>query len=396
MMLLRPAVRSLLLGILAAIVAVASASPVQPAHANPSTVLGISQTLCYLMTRDKDWNGDGVLGDDDATAISGCQTLDSQSQMRNLVRVLGGNPSSPKPADFTPIDVDANQMHQQDGMLFIVAFVTNDSPVSFATTKGLFSITGTASATCGPLGLYDFAEADCDNDGASTGDGIVAIRLLANNAPRGPGTVTVSQNGINTVLNFTVVGEPSQIHLNIPRAVQAGAVSCPYPQNETEWGQVPGTPQETVMTAQILDSDGTPLTDSLLTWQMSDATKAALAATWGWTTDLGAAGIEARNVLCGASNTGTVTVTASITNGSDVLPLYLAIDPDAGKASASLSETVSSAIVVGGVAEAPETATTPYQAVGSTLLPWATLAAIGGGVLLLLVCFSQVRRRRPR
>ncbi len=382
--------RFLLLGTLAIVALTASAVRTQPAQAKPMNVLGINPRLCFLMTQGRDWNDNGVLDSGDSTtALVQCQHLDQPGAIQSLVRVLGGNPDNPQPSDFAPIDLDANQLHEQDGVLTIVAFVSNDDLVTFSTDKGIFDASGTASAVCGPV---PFQDEDCDGNGVR-GDGVIAVNLIANNAPRGPGTVTVNQSGVDTLLNFTITGEPSQIHLSIGKAVETGAASCQYPQSEAEWGQASTARQKTVMQAQILDSDGKPLTASLVRWQTDDQTKAVTAAPFGWTTDLGSAGFAARNVLCGVHNAGPVTATASITNGDNVLPNGLAIDPMAGVASASLSETVLAAAAVGGVAEPPDS----IQSSGNSGKTGLTLAAATGSVALLLGLAAGTRyagRRR--
>ncbi len=130
---------------------------------------------------------------------------------------------------------------------------------------------------------------------------------------RGPATFRVRQGSSEISLGYTVVGEPWEIELIAAEpSIEMGAVDCDYPQTEAEWSSTLADPKKTVLTAQVFDSDGTPVTGALVTWESEDENKANTTTWIGVTDDGGAAGVGARDVLCGATTTGTVAVTAAI------------------------------------------------------------------------------------
>jgi len=348
------------------------------AQAEPTNVLGINWVLCFFLTADKDWDDNGFVDNADKTvAFVGCQTLNDQYRLEQLVRVLGGDPQNPSPTDFAAIDVDGNQLHEQDGSLWVIAFVSNDEPVAFSADEGVFQVSGTATAACGPLPSHDFQDEDCDDDGVE-GDGVVVTKIAASGGARGPASVVATQSGVDTYLDYTITGEPYEIHVTAAEpTIETGAASCEYPQTEAEWSEALADPQRTVLTAQILDSDGTPLATGLVEWQSYDENKAAPAIVNGWTADLGIAGVVGRNVLCGMDNVGEVTVEASITK---FIAAGLNADPYAG----SDDDSVQVVVVPRSPANDTPTPTTTPTAT-ATRTPTATPkppAGVGGAVEL--------------
>jgi len=301
-------------------------------------VIAIHPSLCHALTASKDWNGDTVVDVNDAvTAFFTCYSLGDESNLRKLVTVLGGDPDNPQPEDFAPIDQDANQLHEQDGALFIISFVPNDSPVAFYADKGEFQGYG-SSIACGPGEPPDFqfTEEDCDDDG-DRGDGVVVARLTAGGAPRGPATALVRQASSQVSLGYTIVGEPWSVELSaVKTAVRVGAVTCKLWSDVPTLGATLNSPQKTPLLASVTDSDGTLLTAAWVAFETDDQQKAIVALPLVPTLDMGYLGIAAPNVLCGQVDGGTVTITGSIVKG----PPGVNVDPAAGEDSATLQISV--------------------------------------------------------
>jgi hypothetical protein len=303
-------------------------------------VIAIHPMLCLSLTASKDWNGDGVVDGNDAfMALLTCSSLSDESNLRKLVMMVGGDPDNPQPEDFALIDVDANQLHDQDGALFIISFVPNDSPVAFYADKGEFQGSG-SSIVCGPGGQPDlqFSEEDCDDDG-DRGDGAVVAKLIAGGAPRGPATALVRQGSSQVSLGYAIVGEPVNIELSATKtAVRVGAVTC------QPWSDLPtfmattNSPQKAALFADVTDSDGTTLTAALVTIEVDDPGKALTALPLAATLDMGGLGIAGPDVLCGQVDAGTVTITASIVKGPPGSPGFF--DPAAGEDSATFQISV--------------------------------------------------------
>jgi len=108
-------------------------------------------------------------------------------------------------SDFAGLDLDGNQLNENDGELWILAFVTNDMDVWFNADEGIFWESGTSSVSC------DFVDEDCDDDGME-GDDVVVVTLLGNGvADRGDWELVVTQSGVDLVLDYSVVGESAPV-----------------------------------------------------------------------------------------------------------------------------------------------------------------------------------------
>jgi hypothetical protein len=247
----------------------------------------------------------------------------SSLSLRNVAALVSPNSVPPfKPDDFAGIDLDANQMHQQDGQLFILAFVSDDEPVTFTTSKGMFDST----ALWGDEGwqwVCDTQDEDCDGNGVR-GDGVVVAWLwpcesgnpaggtCTERSKPGPGTVTVTQGGRKMTLDFTVVGEPDDLQLvAVEDTIQTGLDpdACPQETTVAGFAQALGLPEKTVIFARAFDSEGTPVTGAFIGWETDDQHKGIMAENVTPTIDLGDLGVGTASVLCGTDETGTVTVT---------------------------------------------------------------------------------------
>src|SRR4030042_3817242 len=120
-----------------------------------------------------------------------------------------------------------------------------------------------------------------------------------------------------------IVGEPWNIELKVTKAaIQIGAPSCVLFTDTPTFMAALGAAEKSPMTATVTDSDGTEVTGALVAWEVDDEYKAtterALTPTLA-----SALGPNAPNVLCGTADSGTVTVTAKLTNGTAEIPLEL-------------------------------------------------------------------------
>lgn len=348
LVLMVPAVALVLLG--------QSARP-PAAEAKPTAIVTINWTLCLTLGAGFDWDDNSVVNSADATKGFGeCGGgLANQTSFDNMIGAIRGisspedNPnfrlekvaaSHPKPEDLTapgrtlggnattPLDSEAGQLHQEDGAMWIIAFVTNDDPVAFFADKGVFNIGGAnagSAVVCGPGAPnadFDFVDPDCDEDSSTEGDGVVAILLNGNDANRGPAIIRVRQDHLEMEDQYTVVGEPYKIELTASKSVlQTGASVCKLFSNTSTFLATLGAPEKSPLTAIVKDSDGTPLTGSMVVFEiLSESEDVALLAQplranrqLALTPTLSSAlGVSSPDVICGGEETGTITLRASI------------------------------------------------------------------------------------
>jgi hypothetical protein len=205
--------------------------------------------------------------------------------------------------------------------LYFLAFVTNDDPVTFYADEGVFEASGTATAACGPGPGYDFVDPDCDENAISEDDGIVIAKLRPGADPdRGPATVRVRQGMLEMEEEYTIVGEPHKIKLNVMETtIQDGAPKCLVMSNTATFVEYLSAPATTIVQAIVTDDDGTPVTGGLVVFETDDENKATMAKSLTPTLDMQALGIGAPNTLCGTVDPGTITLTATITDGAKEL-----------------------------------------------------------------------------
>ena len=367
-------------------------------EAEPTGIVTINPLLCLVLTISEDWNEDTVVdGADRMVALSSCYHLGFEVYMRNLVRVLGGDDDNPEPEDLAAIDSDGGQMHDTDGALAFVVFVSNDYPVTFYADEGVFEASGTSVASCGSGAGYDFMDEDCNNNGVK-GDGVVTAVLTPTGGDRGEAAVVAQQAGMEVEEGYKIVGEPYEIELTaVEPSIERGATSCLYPKTEVEWDAAVADAHKTGLVGRVLDSDGAAITGALVAWESADESQAVVAmpvdaTPVGVTTDMGADRFEAVNVLCGAANTGAVTVEAAITDGSEELGIGL--DPSAREDNDTVEVQVVGA-PVGGVVEFPQLEPKAVSGGRGSSGPNAIAlsGAIAGGALLLAAGGWYARRR---
>jgi hypothetical protein len=303
------------------------------AEAKPTKLLTISYILCFTLNTDLDWDGSTVVDAVDSTfAFFACQSLNNESDVVNMVRALrelpplepGDEPyDDPKPEDFTtapegrtPTDSDGGQLHETDGQLWAIAFVSNDSPVAFYADQGVFLKSGRSDIRCGPVigPDYDINDEDCNGNGVK-GDGVVATLLIPKGADRGPATLRVRQDKVEEETEYVVTGEPWNIELTAMKPViQSGAATCEVFKTTAAFMAALGAPEKTPVTSKVTDSDGTVLTYAQVAYETDDPDMAHLAKPL--TPSLvSALGVVAPNVLCGGEGSGTFTLRATISHG---------------------------------------------------------------------------------
>lgn len=351
-------------------------------------ILGISPAICFLL-----------VASDDSLAAPACHNLDQAASLLQTADFLGNGDGEVQPSDFSGIDLDANQVHQMDdftgpqadnGSLYIMVWVHNQTSVTFSTNRGVFVPVGYPASPGGPHPTVDDVAQDwvCDNQkgaahlalledadcgaGFGTGDGVVVARLRARYgssiADFGPGTVSVRQGIVNVAtISFRVVGEPRKLEfVTLESTIQTGQTDpqneCKLPTTAAGFLEANSNPQKAIVLARALDIEGNSITGALVLWEPKFATDvdgnkiinadtitAGMAAPLTPTLDLGSFGFGAPNIICGTTEPGTVEVVA---RGSAIAgDLLLIEDPQA-------TETVkrTSFVVVGDPASITATA----------------------------------------
>jgi len=311
-------------------------------EAKPTTILTITPTNCLTFGSNYDWNDDGMIDPDDGVGmLADCQALTATGKIKKLVGIFGGDTEDVKPEDLAPIDREGGQIHEHDGKMFIVAFVTHDTPVAFFTDYGAFQSSGTSSTVCGPAADpgSDYQDEDCDDDGIEDDGVVVALLSMTGSDPkRGPSTVRVRQDLLELEEEIIVVGEPANIELTaMEPSVQTGAADCTLFTDTPTFMATLGSPTMMPINAKVTDSDGTAITGALVNFEVDDEFKATTAKPLTPTLD-SPLGVNAPNALCGTVNTGTVTIKATITDG--LAEIGLGLNPSAKKKSAKVEVSV--------------------------------------------------------
>ena len=179
--------RLLLLAVLAVVgLSYGSTAGIRQAQARPTAVLALDPAVVNAFTQ--------------AACAPACDLTDPLDLLA-VAEVDGDGDGNVEEGDFAAVDLDGDQLGAESGVLWIVAFVTNDGYVHFDADEGVFSETGSSQVDC----QSGFTDEDCDDDGV-TGDGVVVTTLAgAGLADLGSAIVTVSQSGIDVEMDYTVV-----------------------------------------------------------------------------------------------------------------------------------------------------------------------------------------------
>lgn len=312
----------------------------QTAHAEVDGSVAIG---CEFLasTIDGD-NTDATVAGDYTDACDGI----SAAEVQNLADALGDEDGKLEASDFEDIDLDDNQI--QDGGsgwlddLTVFAFVDNDETVTFDAGSGVvvsinLDTTGGAAGdgtdlnaeTCDATDAIDL---DCQTSTLDDGDGVVVATVTDGTGDPGDTVdVDISQaDDPSTVSTQTVniVGEQDDVTVEaLKGTVQAtGSTSdfddCLEDSDVSDTGMINDV-DKTVLKATVTDNDGVELTRIPVTFDVDDSDVADIdddsgedadepKADTGETVNAGAAGIGQFAVVCGGTDTGTATFTATI------------------------------------------------------------------------------------
>jgi hypothetical protein len=283
------------------------------AGARPRDLLALSPSICLSL----------LMGD---TIPLDCYAMYLPFSLQQVAALIDADNRAPFGAqDFAPIDLDGNQLHSEDGQLFILAFVTDDSPVTFKTSAGMFDRTSLWGDE-GVQWVCDHGDEDCDGDGLR-GDGVVvawlwscedgnpAASTCSEKSQPGRETIDVEQDGRTMSLDFTVVGEPHALELVVvEKTIQTGldAEDCPLETTAEGFAAAVGLPEKTMILARALDREDTAVTGAFISWKTNARHEGIMASGLTPTLDLDDLGAGTANVLCGTDKPGSVTVTGAI------------------------------------------------------------------------------------
>ena len=128
------------------------------AQAGPTGVLALNPTIVNALTH------------------GGCAPACDLTDPSDLLAVAdsdGDGDGEVELSDFQSLDVDANQLSENTGQLWVLAFVGNDNNVLMTADEGVFAASGTSSLDCS----IQLADEDCDDDSVR-GNGTVVATLL--------------------------------------------------------------------------------------------------------------------------------------------------------------------------------------------------------------------------
>lgn len=327
--------------------------PAPAAQAKPAEVVLLTPPLCTALSTVFEGNplACGNAANFDANVEITTDSLETDKD------------GKPQPHDLTGIDLDANQMHEEDGELLVAVLVTNDDPVRITIENGrIRDRNGTnrgGAWVCGQSGgtmLGD--DPDClSGGGGGFQNGLVVFSIVPDpNGERGPGLLTISQDRVPFDVPFTVTGEVRTLEFtNLQTILQVGSDAgslnadgvsrcnpkaltdnidsndgdacrtlttdddCRLATNAAGFFAANDTPERTVSLVRAFDSDGTQMTGVFVHWQSDNPDIGTVATGLTPTIDLGSFGLGAPNIACGTDKSGTFTLNANSTATQNVL-----------------------------------------------------------------------------
>lgn len=288
----------------------------------PVQAIALSPQMCL--------GGSALAGVPPEPALAGCGGLSDAALLHDLVSCINGRDiggdgtndcvASPPiggrifPDYFRFVDLDENQV-QQGLATWILAFVEDEGEVTFE-ADGLEFADVWSGYEPTPGTWICTADADCDGDPSTAGDGVVVALVTATlSTARGTHAVTVTQGEESAALDVVVTGAPVTIAADVigKTTIETGAVGCEivfFPE------QLEDEPDQTFARARALDSDGTPLAAVFIEWEFpaipfaegrfpnstSEVGRVASAVTF--TAAYGAFGVAAPQTVCGTSAPG--------------------------------------------------------------------------------------------
>jgi hypothetical protein len=257
-----------------------------------------------------------------------------------MAGVLGDKDDVFEYEDLVGIDLDGNQVHDRDGMSYIVAFVDDQSPIRVDVPDNGGTLIGpSGSVSAGDLICQNAGDdPDCET-GAPGADGIVVFALCSGPgsgqcggnaaiAERGEYRLTIEQEQFPFDIFYTVVGEPRKLELQVFETTIGAGIEdrnsdgdlsdddeCPLQASVAGFTAALGHAQKTIVIARVSDNDDTNITASWITWDTSDHETAVVATDLTPTLDLGSFGFGAPNIICGTDAAGVVDLIANVTVG---------------------------------------------------------------------------------
>jgi hypothetical protein len=260
----------------------------EKAAAKPTTVLAFNQNICAAFTH---------------TGAYACYHLDDPHQLKQVAEALDGNVDDPATYKIL-VDATAGQLgddSQNSGIsntqnLWVLTFVSNDADLVLGADQGVWRSTGLATPKSTTLGCPDapftgaVLDADCDNNAATVGDGVVVDKLYSGVPAadtnkndflnRGTDTITATQSGVDESLDLTVVGAPDNITLTALKTTiqeDSGAPCVIGGYSTNEFTQEMALPDVAGLLAKVTDDDGTALTGIWVAWGSENTSDVSLA-----------------------------------------------------------------------------------------------------------------------
>jgi hypothetical protein len=220
----------------------------------------------------------------DATCAPACD-LAVPADLLDVADSDGDGDGNVEPSDFEGLDLDADQLMEISGALWILVFVDDDDAVTVDPKANLDFVEDIAGNNDGDLQCdaagTDITEEDCNEDGVAD-DGVVVGTLVNDTADPGDvEEIEAEQEGIYLELDVNVVGEPDEIEVATfpdPADVQAGFTGGDCEDLDLgDFMDETGAVEVAGFAAQVTDGAGTALTGVLVEWDSDDVD---VAETW--------------------------------------------------------------------------------------------------------------------
>ncbi len=319
------------------------------AQAKPTDVIAINPDVCFSILNQFT----------NPVAADACYHLDDPAELAIVADVLGGDVNNvdtykdlvdasdaqlgEDATDATcttdgtvaPCTLTAStpfQVRYNSQAMWVLNFVTNDDLLTedadqgvWLSTSPLIDATETLSST---QNKCPFADADCDANAATVGDGVVADLLFSgsnsgdNTLDRGDAQAVNTQSGVDVTLDYTVVGAPDDFTLQaLESTLQSNGGTCELPSyhDAAAFTAITGQPDVAGMLGTVVDDDNTKLTGIWVGWLSSDTDKVEVALNTGTRNSDG-------------DMVGRFEATATIASGTVVAAPNLACGEDAGDA----------------------------------------------------------------
>jgi len=287
--------------------------------------------------------------------------------LQDIETLVGDGDGRLEAEDFASMSaLEANQIQQNDGFAWILAFVDDKAPVSFDVEQGGGKLTDTTVNGFASVPTPDFicagpgSDMDCGGTSPGTDDGVVIIGLCggaypsdpansltmagctgASSATRGEYVLTVVQERVPADISYTVVGVPRSITFQVFEDTVSTGVElpdgCPLAASVAGFTAALGRPEKTVVIARVADSDENNITGAWVDWKTGNVLTGGFATNLTPTLNLGGFGFGAPNVFCGTRDPGVTPMTITVLPGPNEAAVW---NPSALLDTATVDETV--------------------------------------------------------